>query len=330
MDDAEMQQRRAEKHAEAPMHPTLKARALEAAIRDRQQQELARTTILCDCPHHPNTLAAAYAEAKRIDYGLKVLAAAEQKALDISSLLRKANCPEFAVARIAHGGLDERPTLYTAKVWQGVDPARLGPDAQGVRRMVAAQMRVRERRPYLLLLGDTDRGKTVAAVWAMAQSMRRYSWNAGAGGGRASFPFAFVRMVEFAAVLAWDSATRDWLEGLKRARMVILDDMGKEHLSPVAQMMLFELLDTRYGQGLSTIITSQESPKKFRLRYDGAPRPDGKPGAIYRRMEERGLILGDAGDAGAVLLAGEDTVKRWPKAADVLPLARPTRKEGEE
>lgn len=328
MSDEEMQERRDEKQREAPMHPSLKQMALESAARWRQQDKVARETILCECRcppkepcacgcrNHPHTLHAAFAAAREEDWGRQLRAAQDNTALDIGSLLRKASCPEFAITRIQHGGLDERPSLYSAKVYQGVVPDQPGPDGKQVRFLAAQQLQRGQRRPYLGLFGDTDRGKTVAAVWAMAQSMRRYAWNGGATGSNQDFPFAFVRMVEFAGTLAWDEAARKWLERLKRARLVILDDMGKEHLSPAAQMMLFEVLDTRYGQGLSTIITSQLKVAEFQLRYDGASGADGKPGAIFRRLKERGVILRDGGDAGAILMRGDDKVKRWPKSSE--------------
>lgn len=314
LEDQERIARRLEKQREPPMASSLRMLVLKAAQEQAALMEIARSGRLCLC--HPGTWLEIHEEAHLFDYGYHVAQARQTAAVDLPHQLRRAGAPENAVARIHLGGLDERPSLFAAKVWLGIEPERLG--VQG--KHAALQVRVqqgRERRPFLGLFGVTDRGKTLAAVYALMARMRRYAWNSGSTGDRQSRPFYFVRFTEFAAVLAWDSATREWVEGLKRARCLVLDDMGKEFLSPVAQGMLFELLDVRYGQGLDTIITSQATVGEFQARYDGPPVPGGKPGAIFRRLKERGVILRDGGDEkGALLMVGDTELKKWAGKKD--------------
>lgn len=308
----DMIRRRQEKQAEQPMATSLRDMALKAAADYRAADQEARTRKLCEC--HGHTLHEALVEATAMDWGWRMERARNAAAVDVPTMLRRAGCPENAIQRIGQGKLELRPSLVAARAWLGGDPQPLGiTRVPGIAAVEAQRMR-QHRRPFLGMFGETDRGKTLAAVYCMARAMKGYSWNTGATGARPQFPFAFVRMTELAATLAWTQETREWLERLKRAHTVVLDDMGKEHLSPVGKMILFDLLDARYGQGLSTIITSQAKIPAFQLAYDGPVEPGGRPGAIFRRLRERGLILQDGGDrAGAVLLRGEIEIKRWPK-----------------
>lgn len=314
LDEFEMEQRRQEKRREVPMAASLKSGALAAAREHAALTKRAKATTLCTCDWHTHhNLWDALHEAHLENYGRQLRAAGERVTVDVPTYLRRAGCPDMLVNRVHQGGLDERPTLFAARVYLGEDPERLGVQGRHAQLIVKAQRQRKERRPFLGMFGESDRGKTLAAVYCMAHAMKAFPWNSGATGSRQSFPFAFVRMTELAATLAWTQETRDWLERLKRASMLILDDMGKEHLSPVARMFLFELLDTRYGQGLNTIITSQVKVKEFQLAYDGPIEPGAPPGAIYRRLRERGLILRDAGDAGALLQHGDTDIKKWPR-----------------
>lgn len=52
----------------------------------------------------------------------------------------------------------------------------------------------------------------------------------------------------------------DALKPLLKRKIVVLDDLGKGQMSPWATERIYRIANTRYTQGLATIITSQELP----------------------------------------------------------------------
>jgi DNA replication protein DnaC len=57
-------------------------------------------------------------------------------------------------------------------------------------------------------------------------------------------------------------------EEVKRASLLVLDDLGTESSSPWAREKLYQLFNSRYVAGLPTVITSSQNPEKWdpRLR----------------------------------------------------------------
>jgi DNA replication protein DnaC len=119
----------------------------------------------------------------------------------------------------------------------------------------------------LCLHGSVGQGKTVAAAWVLAQAIR-------AGRGAQYRPAGVVaRLSDF------DDGPRE-LDALKRASVLVLDDVGVEAASERGRAILGEVLDARYERlGTRTVLTSNLGPEALlrrlgqrawdRLQHDG-------------------------------------------------------------
>jgi DNA replication protein DnaC len=105
---------------------------------------------------------------------------------------------------------------------------------------------------FLLLLGVTGTGKTVAAAEAIASTY-------GVG--------IFRRAVEMARMSVFDRADRDKLEQIRRCDLLVIDDLGTEMAHDGWRPVLDEVIDVRYGGRRQTIITSNLDAKMLRARY---------------------------------------------------------------
>lgn len=272
-----------EHETEAPMHSSLKRLALEAAARHREAQKAAAGVILCDC--HGHTLLQAHEEAVRENYHRAVRAAAEEGP-DIPRILGRLGAGDVHIHRLAAGRYEKRPPLQAARLWWA--------------------FREVERPPLLSLLGPTDDGKTFAAVWALAKWAGTWPWNSTAGGSNVTEePAFFVRTKALA-----DNAFSDaWAGRAKRARFLVLDEVGGENLNGPAESMLHELIDTRYAFRRYTVLTANLSLAAFEARYDGE-RPKAfadRPGRLTRRILEQGVVLN-----GRTLLIGGEQHSVFP------------------
>lgn len=108
--------------------------------------------------------------------------------------------------------------------------------------------------PWLVLLGGTGTGKTVAAAWAIAHAHG-----------------AYISATQLRALMTravWDG---DDLPDAARSRLLVLDDLGaeKETDPEKFQAALFELLNRRQSERTRTIITSNLSRSRLadRTRY---------------------------------------------------------------
>ena len=111
---------------------------------------------------------------------------------------------------------------------------------------------------FLLLSGSPGCGKTLAACMALRE------------------PYGmFARAVEVSRFSLFDRADRDAFDSLKRARVLVLDDLGAEMLHDGWRPALDELIDVRYGAMRKTILTTNLPPTSedeakvasFRGRY---------------------------------------------------------------
>jgi len=86
-----------------------------------------------------------------------------------------------------------------------------------------------------------------------------------------------------------DSAYDKMMEALQRVRVLVLDDMGTENLTPWAEEKLFMLLNHRWGERLPTVITTNMALHKgarfCRKEY-------GLDGRIHDRLTDQGLLAG--------------------------------------
>lgn len=109
----------------------------------------------------------------------------------------------------------------------------------------------------LYLFGDVGTGKTTRACAVLA------GW-ASLGRGWA----LYASSVSLAAALMPSAPDRARsLERAATARLLVLDDLGKEPPTPWAVAGLFEVVDARWARGdLHTVATSQLSPSELALR----------------------------------------------------------------
>lgn len=109
----------------------------------------------------------------------------------------------------------------------------------------------------LYLFGDVGTGKTTMACAVMAGWLKL--------GHRGAL---YVSSVDLAADLMPTSKTRETrLSQAKEARLLVLDDLGKEPPTPWILAELFAIVDARWAQGTAhTIVTSQLAPSELGAR----------------------------------------------------------------
>ena len=148
----------------------------------------------------------------------------EQARHDKADRMRAAGLPSRALA-VWSSGMSETPALRAVNAFVGC------------------------AKTFLLLMGSTGVGKTVATAAALEQ------------GG------VFVRAVELARLSVYDEQDRRRLRSVHRTHMLVLDDLGAELLHDAWRPMLDELMDIRYGNSLQTIITTNLDVGTFKARY---------------------------------------------------------------
>jgi DNA replication protein DnaC len=135
-------------------------------------------------------------------------------------------------------------------------------DTEAVRQAVLADGGI------LLLSGPKGTGKTVAAVKlaheALAAAMARSPERTREDPARAVL---FLRACTFARGSAYGTEAAATLERVTSTRLLVLDDLGAELSSPVWEMLLFEAIDTRHGDMLPTVITTNLGPQALLKRY---------------------------------------------------------------
>jgi DNA replication protein DnaC len=121
--------------------------------------------------------------------------------------------------------------------------------------------------------GATGVGKTTRACGALK------AWTIANGEGAR---FMSVRAFQDAIGRAIHDGAADPLERYERAPFLVIDDLGKERVTPETWKKLDSLMDTRYGwPSRVTVITSEFALTDLAARID-ALAPD-KPGAAFAR-----------------------------------------------
>lgn len=134
-----------------------------------------------------------------------------------------------------------------------------------------------------LLSGPLGTGKTVAAVLlarkALADALAANPERTKEAPERTAL---FVRAVTLARTSAWGADGGETLARVRTTRLLVLDDLGAEYASPVWDMLLFELLDSRHGDMLSTVVTTNLGGDALKARYGGR---------FAERISEGGSVL---------------------------------------
>lgn len=107
----------------------------------------------------------------------------------------------------------------------------------------------------LVLVGESGTGKTTA-LWALFRIIERTGGNP-----------KFLSGVELGRTLSTAARDLERIDWLKKTRVLIIDDLGKERLTPAVAGLLWELLDHRHGFRLPTLISLKYSGEAFRERF---------------------------------------------------------------
>lgn len=107
----------------------------------------------------------------------------------------------------------------------------------------------------LVLLGSSGAGKTLS-LWAKARELER-----------AGVKPVFLSAVEFARKLATAARDLDRAEWLMQARVLIIDDLGKEKLTAAVAPLIWEVLDARHNHRRPTLISTRFRGKEFVSRF---------------------------------------------------------------
>lgn len=132
-------------------------------------------------------------------------------------------------ARLVEAVATMRPTAYV----------------EGVERWAASA------KPWLLLLGDVGTGKSVAAAYACKRAM-----SAGSSA-------AWVQAADFARLAGGFDGECAWLQGVD---VLVVDDIGTEHVSDFARATLHGVLAARHEDKLRTVLTSNLAGPELRER----------------------------------------------------------------
>lgn len=138
----------------------------------------------------------------------------------------------------------------------------------------------------LLLAGNTGVGKTRIAWEAL--KARFSGWGKNADGKIISLNVSW-RPVAIGAESFTRRLNKEWdlMEKLQWAKLLLLDDLGKERTTPTAESAIFELIRERMDNGLPTIYTTNFSPSTLVQRF--VQKETGE--AISRRLDESSLKL---------------------------------------
>lgn len=118
-----------------------------------------------------------------------------------------------------------------------------------------------EQKCLALLTGDTGVGKTCAAVAYLAKQVLKDE--------RDDLPVLFVRATECARMGLYDDGDKKLAHQMCTATALVIDDLGAEFMSDgsIWRTVLDEVIDTRYGDGLWTILTTNLTADAFKTRY---------------------------------------------------------------
>lgn len=123
---------------------------------------------------------------------------------------------------------------------------------------------------FLVFFGRRGVGKTTAAALVargiLLAWLKKQGGDPGWRHGAASLPVAFVLSSSFSRLSGYDREDRAWFEHACAVQLLVLDDLGTEHLTEYGKSMLDELLTRRHGDRLRTVITTNLDKKAFAAR----------------------------------------------------------------
>lgn len=135
--------------------------------------------------------------------------------------------------------------------------------------------------PVLFLAGPAASGKTQAAVHVLADWARHYAWGSRASGQDERLGL-FSRVVDVASADRFSAEGRNWLERLRLAPVLVLDDLGAESATGPGAALLYDVIDERYRQGRRTVVTTNLRGEQLKAGYDER---------LLRRLKESSVCL---------------------------------------
>lgn len=106
---------------------------------------------------------------------------------------------------------------------------------------------------FLLLVGPTGTGKTVAATEALRLGLTSETTH--------FIPKAsFVRAVEMSQWPAFGPEAQANLRHLREIKLLAIDDLGSEVTTDFIRQALFDVIDARYANKLRTVLTTNLPP----------------------------------------------------------------------
>lgn len=182
--------------------------------------------------------------------------------MDMPHLLGKLGVGRVHASRYdRRGSLEQRPTMRAAAHY-------------------LAQPRPMEH-PVLFLAGPASSGKTQAAVHVLAEWARGYSWGRQASGQDERLG-VFTRAVDVASADRFSPEGRAWLERLRAAPVLVLDDLGSESATGPGAALLYDVIDERYRQLRRTVVTTNLRAQQLQEGYDER---------LLRRLRESSICL---------------------------------------
>ncbi|MCL4110750.1 UNVERIFIED_CONTAM: hypothetical protein GTU68_009175 [Idotea baltica] len=124
--------------------------------------------------------------------------------------------------------------------------------------MILADCSYLDRGENVLVTGATGCGKSYLAC-ALG--------NHACVNGYRTLYFNMNRFTEQIALAQADGSTIKWLDRLKKAQLIILDDFGLQPISHSIKLLLLQILEDRY-ENASTIISSQLPVGKWHTYFD--------------------------------------------------------------
>jgi DNA replication protein DnaC len=152
--------------------------------------------------------------------------------------------------------------------------------------LTAARAFIRDREKlFLVLLGPTGVGKTLAAALVALDFCARWPWNQQSTGGTHS-PLHYVDAATLTRLSAFDDEAQRYVQDLKDARLLVLEDAGDEG-TELGKGVLVELLMHRHATERRTVLTSNLTREGFKARYGDA---------VADRVRSSGLVPNLSGE----------------------------------
>ncbi|MCH5184031.1 MAG: ATP-binding protein [Oscillospiraceae bacterium] len=169
------------------------------------------------------------------------------------------------------------PGKYRKALLSAAAPARGQEQAWQVCKDFIERFRANRKTAGIYFIGGVGSGKTFLAAAVAGQVMDEWhipAWEAErvADGNPPRYaPVKFAGTVELLERLkrsytGKDEGEKDLLESLKRAPLLILDDLGAEKVTEWSRERLFEIIDYRYNEELPLLVTTNLKPEVLRAQ----------------------------------------------------------------